>query len=394
MCLLVVPLLLAVSISHAQPNNFSYQISGVYTYGELLTQLCQEGFCRLALPRDFYELTVPVAIYETNFDDAFKSLAAQASSDGWTLTKSGKKFPYSVKAVPLVEDQAAYISCLDSTVKLVPSRHLRMYIRADSLKCMRAVPPDTTRPPISLDRYRINFYVVTSSYLDNVGIDWTSIWAKGDLFNLPDLITDWTFQAVASGDTSAEFRSVELDIDSVAALHWGSQKKEETATVLTDGIVKTSFEYHDYGLTLALTRSEAGGIRGEYKLAQRDDLNSIIEGNFGGGGGDSVSTYGVFDSYRYAEHGVPLLKEIPVLGYLFKNYSYDKTKSFFVIEIVRLAKLPQDSPAHFEVLDSLKAKEWVYVIQDTTQTVADSVSDTQDKEVVDDAPEVHQELDR
>ena len=81
-------------------------------------------------------------------------------------------------------------------------------------------------------------------------------------------------------------------------------------------------------MTLDLSRSVKGGIRGEYKLAQRDELNSIIEGNFGGGGSDSVSTFGVYDAYTWSESGVPFFSSIPVLGNLFSMKKRKKLNLF------------------------------------------------------------------
>ena len=84
-----------------------------------------------------------------------------------------------------------------------------------------------------MDRFRINFYVVSSMYLDNYGVDWTTLWATGNLWSKPHLISDWALKAVASGDTLSEFRTIEIDIDSSASLHWGSQMKEEKSTYQT-----------------------------------------------------------------------------------------------------------------------------------------------------------------
>ena len=102
------------------------------------------------------------------------------------------------------------------------------------------------------------------------------------MWDVPQFFSDWAFRAVSSGDTLSEFRTIEIDIDSAASLHWGSQLKEAKSTYMTGETVRTDYEYHNYGLTLDLQRSEKGGIRGKYSLAQRDDVNSIIEGNFGG----------------------------------------------------------------------------------------------------------------
>lgn len=349
--------------------------------------LCDGGWCRTALPRDFYSLEVPVSIYEQSFDDAFRALKMQALADGFVLTKSGKERPYDVSVRPKTDEESAYVSCTDSTVHLVPSKYLRTYMRADSLKCRGIVSRgdslygDSVRI-VPLDRFRINFYVVSSLYLDSYGVDWTELWATGNLWSKPNLFSDWALSAVASGDTLSEFRTIEIDIDSAASLHWGSQRREEKSTYQTGETVRTDFDYHDFGLTIDLSRSERGGIRGEYRLAQRDEMNSIIEGNFGGGGSDSVSTHGVYDSYTWNEKGVPFFSSIPVLGNLFSMKKKEKVKSFFVIEIVQLKKVVKN-PSHWRHIQELKEKEMSYV--DTSEAQLDTVFNSQDKEVVDES---------
>lgn len=366
-------------------NSVPYKFSGVYTWGKIITMLCEDGWCRTALPREFYQLEVPISVYEDSFDNAFKALRIQALADGYILTKSGKKRPYEVSVRKKEENESGYISCLDSAVHIVPDKYVNMYRRADSLKCS-APRLDTLSVGdsvyiVPLDRFRVNFYVVSSSFLDSYGVDWTELWATGNLWSRPHFISDWALRAVSEGDSLSEFRSIEIDIDSAASLHWGSQKREEKSTYQTGETVRTDYAYHDYGLTLKLSRSEKGGIRGDYSLAQRDDMNSIIEGNFGGGGKDSVSTFGVFDSYQVVNRGIPLLRSIPVLGLLFSHTSRDKVKSFFVIEIVQLKKVVED-PSHFAFLDSLKQEELNYDVYDTTESQSDTLSDTENTEVL------------
>ena len=378
-------LLLSVPLTALAQTSVPYKFSGVYTWGKIITMLCEEGWCRTALPREFYQLEVPISIYEDSFDNAFKALKIQALADGYVLTKSGKKKPYDVSVRKKEENEAGYISCLDSAVHLVPDKYLNMYRRADSLKCS-APRADTVSVNdsvyiVPLDRFRVNFYVVSSSYLDSYGVNWTELWATGNLWSRPHFISDWALRAVSEGDSLSEFRSIEIDIDSAASLHWGSQKREEKSTYQTGDLVRPDYDYHDYGLTLNLSRSERGGIRGDYSLAQRDDMNSIIEGNFGGGGKDSVSTFGVFDSYQVVNRGIPFLRSIPVLGLLFGHTSRDKVKSFFVIEIVQLKKVVED-PSHFAFLDSLKNVELNYDVYDSTENQPDTLSNIQDTEVL------------
>lgn len=365
--------------------------------------LCDQGWCRTSLPREFYDLEVPISVYEKDFEGAFKALKIQALADGYILSKSGKKKPYTVTVTKKGDDDAAYTSCVDSTVHIVPQKFLKAYLYADSLKCSRPevkvtpcnhpapTPAQGFSPPggggcldsvfIPLDRFRVNFYVVSSTFLDSYGVDWVSLWASGNLWSRPSVFSDWALKAVSQGDTLSEFRSIEIDIDSVASLHWGSQKKEEKSTYQTGEVVRTDYEYHDYGLTIDLSRTLNGGIRGSYSLAQRDDMNSIIEGNFGGGGSDSVSTFGVFDSYQFSSVGIPILSSIPVLGVLFSHRQVDKIKSFFVIEIVQLKKVIDD-PSRFAFLDSLKQEELNYDVYDSTENQSDTLSDSENAEVL------------
>jgi len=339
---------------------FDFEFSGMYKWGEVITLLCKDGWCRTQLPRDFFELEVPLNIYENDFDQAFKSLALQAKADGYLLSKRGRKKPFTVSVKLDSVSTASYISCIDTTVKNVASVDLYRHKLADSIKCAsrdslsRLFIQDSLSRIVVNSRYRVSFYVVSSSFVRSLGVNWTDIWAMGDLVSRPDFITDWTLRAVATNSDLAEYRSIELDIDSAAHLHWGSQVKEQTETFVSGDIVQSNFQWRDYGLTLDLTRSNASGIRGQYQLLQRDDLNSILEGNFGGGGKDTVTAYGVFDSWEEITTGIPFLKNIPILGYLFETETIDKVTSFFVIEIL---KVSSDTLKSFETLDSLKLED-------------------------------------
>lgn len=293
-----------------------------------------------------------MSVYEHDFDNAFKALVMQARADGYVLRKKGTKLPFQVIAEPYDKElTSSYISCIDTSVKNVPAVELSKHMRVDSLKCLardsRHVLDSIREYNDSLvvpsQRYRVSFYVVTSGFVQSLGVDWTDVWTKGDLVHMPSLITDWTLKAVATNDTSAEFRSVELDVDTSASLHWGSQRKDEKSIVTySNGVSQMDYEWKNYGLTLTLTRTRKGGIRGDYTLAQRDENNSVLSGNFGGGelDQDSIVAYGVYDSYQVSNSGVPFFSSIPVLGALFSYETVDKVKSFFVIEIYRVKSEP------------------------------------------------------
>lgn len=340
---------------------FNYEFSGVFTWGEVITSLCRDGFCRTRLPREFFELSVPLNVYENSFEDAFKALSLQALADGYDLKKSGRKPPYTVSAELRHESMSSYVSCLDTTVRSVSTVDLYRYRYADSLKCVarRALLDSLALRNGFIEfpgrRYRVSFYVVSSSFLRDLGVDWTSIWAKGDLSSMPTLITDWALKAVASDDSTAEFRSLEVDLDSSTTLHWGSQKKEEKSTVVySNGVSQNDYEWRDYGLTLTLSWSNKTGLRAEYQLAQRDENNSILSGNFGGGGLDSISAFGVYDSYQTTFSGIPWFYSIPLIGHFFGIEKKDKVKSFFVITVYLVRDFRS---TNFLDLDSLRLED-------------------------------------
>lgn len=342
-------------------EGFDFEFSGVFTWGEVITSLCRDGWCRTQLPRDFFDLSVPLNVYEKDFNNAFKALSMQALADGFILKKSGKKKPFLVTVEHDEQKTASYISCLDTTVRTVNASDLYRYRLADSLKCVSKSHSLDSLARLSgfLEfpgrRYRVSFYVVSSSFLRDLGIDWTSIWAKGNLASMPSLISDWALKAVASDDTTAEFRSLEVDLDSSTTLHWGSRKKEEKSTVIySNGVAQNDYEWRDYGLTLTLSWSNKTGLRAEYELAQRDDNNSILSGNFGGGGLDSISAFGVYDSYQTTFSGIPWLYSFPLIGHLFGIEKKDKVKSFFVITVYRVKDFRSKN---FSEIDSLKIED-------------------------------------
>ena len=100
---------------------YDYEFSGVFTWGEVMTSLCRDGWCRTQLPREFFEMKVPLNVFEKTFDDAFKALSMQARADGYIIRKSGRKKPYTVVVELDEESQASYISCLDTSVRSVNS---------------------------------------------------------------------------------------------------------------------------------------------------------------------------------------------------------------------------------------------------------------------------------
>lgn len=375
-------LTLPASASVRDSTVYDYEYSGVFTWGEVLTTLCRDGWCRTQLPRDFFELKVPLNVYEKTFDNAFKALSMQAQADGYRLLKRGSKRPYTVIAELDDKQEVGFLSMYDTAVHVVDARDVAKYRYIDSVKiAARQHVADSIReynnsvhfPSV---RYRVSFYVVSSSFLRNLGVDWTSIWAEGNLFHAPSWITDWSLKAVAANDTTAEFRSVEVDVDSSTTLHWGSQRKEEKSIVTySNGVSQQDYEWRDFGLTLTLTRDPLTGVRADYTLAQRDENNSVLRGQFGGGGQDSISAWGVYDSYQNNFRGIPWLYKIPFIGYLFGTESRDKVKSFFVIEVKPVVL---DTLNSFVVQDSLKNDDIVRFEYGKDST--DNKSDTLDIE--------------
>ena len=98
-------LLLTVHLTAHAQNNVPYKFSGVYTWGRIISMLCDGGWCRTALPREFYSLEVPISIYEETFEDAFRALKMQALADGFVLTKTGTEKPYSVSVRSKLDEE-------------------------------------------------------------------------------------------------------------------------------------------------------------------------------------------------------------------------------------------------------------------------------------------------
>ena len=68
----------------------------------------------------------------------------------------------------------------------------------------------------------------------------------------------------------AEYRSLEIDLDSSASIHWGSQSKEEKSTVVySNGVSQTDYEWRDFGLTLDITRTRKNGVKVDYKACSK-----------------------------------------------------------------------------------------------------------------------------
>ena len=301
-----------------------YDFSGVFTWGDVLTTLCDGGVCRLALPQTFYDMSSPFSVYEKTFKQCFSVLQSQAKANGWNLYMKGKTIHADVIEVVSVP----YVSCLDTLVHVVPSNQLYANVRSDSIRCFKR---DYLSLPALPESYRVSFYLVTSSSLDELGVSWSETFIKGTLHNNPHLIEGWTLYAVSEGDSSVEYRTIDVVIDTGATLHWGSQVKDETSLVTTSSYTSSNYEWRDYGLTLTIRRTDST-LNMDYELAQLDENNSVLEGSMGGS--DSLFSWGVYNSYKVGEIGVPYLQRIPLLGALFKKTTISSNLSFFAIEVV------------------------------------------------------------
>lgn len=306
-----------------------YEFNGLYTWGEVLTTVCSGGLCKLQVPQEFFLKDVFLSVYENDFKGLFRALAAQAKADGYLLTYRNNFV--SVSSVPL--NTVSYVSCVDSLVHTVSSSDLALYLKSDSLRCFVRDSLKTENFILKVpDVYKVSFYTVSSSFVSSLGVDWTSVFASGDLVSLPSLITDWTLKAVNSNDSLSEYRSITLSLDTLSKIHWGSQiKQEENTVIYENGVSNTSYTWRNFGLTLTLRRS-LDGVNCEYKLLQNDESNSILEGSFNGGL-DSLASYGVYDSYYLDVKGVPVLSSLPLVGPLFTIDNSQKVTSFFAIII-------------------------------------------------------------
>lgn len=309
-----------------------YNFSGVFSWGEVISTLCGNGVCRLSLPSDFYNLNAPFAVYEKDFESCFSVLQNLAKSNGWSLSIDKKRY---VRATKIENKHVSYVSCLDTLVHSVPNDQLAHHLKSDSIRCyVRSLKLPTLSYSGNPESYRVSFYMVTSSSLENLGFNWSDAFLSGDLRNYPSMIESWTLYAVASGDSTAEFRTIDIVLDTAATIHWGSQIKEAESVVATGDYVTTNYEWRDYGLTLKMKRDSL--LRVDFTLAQSDESNSVLEGSMIGV--DSLMSWGSFTSSNVSFQRVPFFSRIPLIGRLFTYEETGSSLSFFMIDVV-----PSDS---------------------------------------------------
>lgn len=334
-----------VEVQKKEPVTFApdYAFSGVFTWGEILTQLCEKGKCRLSLPSEFYSLVVPLSIYEKDFSGALKALKLQAKADGWDLNYSRKTLTASRSVAP--DSSLFFISCLDSSVVDVPRNKYKIAKESDSLRCISvqnalkekekylAHVRDSLANGYDLKEWRLEYYSFSSDVLENWGIAWSEILSNGDFFNKPQIPLSWAIRAMGEQDSLTVFRAVEFVIDTTVNLTWGNTQSEVSKVYNDEGVITTQYENIDYGMTINLKRNE-NRISLAYSFTQSDDTKQKISGASSSLVSDTLLIVGFYKSKNKQVNFVPFFWRIPLIGDLFKSSYYKNDVKFFVLRLI------------------------------------------------------------
>ena len=320
-----------------------YAFSGVFTWGEILTRLCEKGRCRLSLPGEFYSMQVPLSIYEKDFQGALTALRVQAKADGWDLNLSRKVL--SASRSVRSDSSLAFLSCIDSSVVEVPRNRFEIAKKSDSLKCLglSAYRADQLRimehvrdslaNGYDLKEWRLEYYSFSSDVLEDWGIAWSDVLSTGDFFAKPQIPLSWAIRAMGEQDSLTVFRAVEFVIDTTVDLTWGNTQSEVSKVYNDEGVITTQYDNVDYGMTINLKRNE-NRINLTYSFTQSDDTKQKISGASSSLVGDTLLIVGYYKSKNKMVSFVPFLWRIPLLGELFTDTYYKNDVKFFVLRLI------------------------------------------------------------
>ena len=244
-CIILI-LLVAVLAFADSPR---YIFVGTYELGDVLSALCQDTGCKLGISGDVVKLPITLSVSTSKASALLSAVRNSLLSSGYYLTGTPKGF------VSVTNDASRemfyFVDCRNS-VQIVPKEHRDVYLRADSLQCLEK-PPE---PPLATAKYTLQYFAFDNSVLDNWGIDWTKVLSSGDFFSKPQIPLSWSIRALGENDSLVQFRSLQFSLDSALRIVWGNETQESLKSYAENGVVTTSYEWRDYGLTIDLKRTK------------------------------------------------------------------------------------------------------------------------------------------
>lgn len=328
--LYVVFLLTLLLVGSTRGWGAQYEYRGVYDLQTLVVQYCED--CYLELPPDLLKTEVVLSVSTDSDKGFFKSLQAAARSQGWELTREGKK----LAARPVQNDgNAVYISCMDHQPKNVPQYLYRAALKSDSLLCaerdsladLAAQRADSSArvadslaniPPLDFRNYELRYYSYSKSFTDKVGMEWGSIIAEGNLHNKFRIYDAWKIHAAETNDTTFNYRAMFFSVDSLMNVDWGSEEQVLEKSYNDGGVITTDYEWRKYGLIVTIQRA-GKRVRVDYTFRDKDNSVSVLQGSVTGLDGDTLFLQGNYIANRLVQTGLPVLSRLPILGYLFST---------------------------------------------------------------------------
>lgn len=223
------------------------------------------------------------------------------------------------------------------------AEHLRSERRrSDSLEAFsaslaarerRRVDSLASLPPLPRKRVTIEYLEMGRSTAERLGFSYSDFIGSARFFAYNDLFSV-TLQALDVGDTSFVYRTYSSQYDSTLSVFWGGLRDRlASSNITSSGIVSNNYERESFGLTFKLD-----GLKYHY------EHSTDFEHSINGDGLLDIGVNHIFGTYQYdsqVERGLPFLRSLPVLGFLFRHVE-DVHEVRYMFISVYVAELLED----------------------------------------------------
>lgn len=318
-------LVLAVAVL-AFAESPRYIFVGTYELGDVLSALCQDTGCKLGLSGDVVKLPITLSVTTSKASALLSAVRNSLLSSGYYLTGTPKGF---VSVTNDASREMFYFVDCRNAVQIVPKEHRQVYLRADSLQCIEK----PLEPPLATANYTLQYFAFDNSVLDNWGIDWTKVLSTGDFFSKPQIPLSWSIRALGENDSLVQFRSLQFSLDSALRIVWGNETQESLKSYAENGVVTTSYEWRDYGLTIDLKRTKEK-VSLDYSFISNDNAHNKLSGHSSASRGDTLLVVGAYQDLDKIIFYVPFLGRLPLIGHLFSYREEKSVYRFFVLRLI------------------------------------------------------------
>ena len=83
----------------------------------------------------------------------------------------------------------------------------------------------------------MNFAIILllKNFADKLGVEWSEVLAIGDLPNHLKLLDSWSFFATQTNDTAYTRRQINLSVDSIVTIDWGTEEQTLVNSLIGEG---------------------------------------------------------------------------------------------------------------------------------------------------------------